>query len=82
MEFIVAGCVLLVFMLPLLWTGWRGSAGDAVVALAMATTLMVGILLVLTAGFGRSPFFELPEVLVVASFAGTVAFARFLERWV
>jgi multisubunit Na+/H+ antiporter MnhF subunit len=82
MEFLVAACVLLPCLLPLLWTGWRGGPGDAVAALAMAATVIVAVLLVLTAAFGRSAFFELPEVLAIVSFVGSVAFARYLERWV
>ena len=35
----------------------------------------------LAAGTGREPFFDLAIVSAVLSFAGGLAYARFLERW-
>jgi multisubunit Na+/H+ antiporter MnhF subunit len=40
------------------------------------------VLLLLAQGTHRQPFFDLAIVSAVLSFAGGLAFARFLERWV
>ena len=81
-EYLLAALAMLASLAAPLWVAHRRQAVEAVVALSMVSTAMVGVLLALTAGFGRSAFFELPEVLAVLSFVGTLAFARFLERWV
>jgi multicomponent Na+:H+ antiporter subunit F len=39
------------------------------------------VLLLLAAGTGREPFFDLAIVSAVLTFAGSLAYARFLERW-
>jgi multicomponent Na+:H+ antiporter subunit F len=55
---------------------------DGLVALNLAGTIVTLVLLLLAEGTHRQPFFDLAVVSAVLSFAGGLAFARFLERWV
>lgn len=52
------------------------------VALEMAGTLDVMVLLLLAQGFDQPVFYDLALVLALLSFAGGLVFVRFLERWV
>jgi multicomponent Na+:H+ antiporter subunit F len=58
----------------------RRDLADGIAALDLAGTLAALSLLLLAEGFGREPFADLAIVLAVLSFAGTLFFARFLER--
>lgn len=58
----------------------RGGRMAAVVALEVAGSVAAVAFVVLAAGFGRQGFADLGLVLAVLSFAGALAFLRFLER--
>jgi multisubunit Na+/H+ antiporter MnhF subunit len=57
-----------------------GSAVDRLVALELAGDVDAVILLLLAEGFHRSSYADLALVLALLSFAGSLVFARFLER--
>ncbi|MGH9293431.1 MAG: monovalent cation/H+ antiporter complex subunit F [Acidimicrobiales bacterium] len=81
--FLVAAAVLLVVALgPCAWLCVRGRSEDQMVALGMTGTVQTMVLLLLAAGFGESALASLGAVLAALSTGGTLAFARFLERWV
>jgi multicomponent Na+:H+ antiporter subunit F len=60
---------------------YRGTVGDRLVGLEMASALVTIELLLLAEGFNRSSFFDLPLTLAFLSFGGGMVFARFVQRW-
>jgi multicomponent Na+:H+ antiporter subunit F len=66
--------------------GWlivfRSGIMDALVGLELAAVLDTLAVALLAEGFHRQSFFDLAIVLGVLGFIGSLAFARFLERWV
>ena len=78
----MAATVLLLGLIPCGAVCLRGAPMQRLVALEMAGTLDVMILLLLAQGFNQPPFYDLALVLALLSFAGGLVFARFLERWV
>ena len=81
-AFLVAVLVLMAALGPCAWVCWRGSPEDRLVALGLAGTVQALILLSLAVGFSEPALASLGAVLAVMSNAGTLLFARFLERWV
>jgi multisubunit Na+/H+ antiporter MnhG subunit len=80
--FFVGVLVLMVALGPCAWVCWRGRAEDRLVALGLTGTVQSLILLFLAVGFAEPALASLGAVLAVMSTGGTLAFARFLERWV
>lgn len=58
----------------------RGIPERRLVGLEMTSIVLTMTLVLLTIGFGREPFIDLPLVLAVSSFGGGLVFARFLEK--
>jgi multicomponent Na+:H+ antiporter subunit F len=81
-AWLVAATALILALLPCLWVCARRPAVDALVALELASTVTTLTLLALAQGYRRDPFMDLAVVSAVLAFAGALAFARFLERWV
>lgn len=79
-EWEIAAAVLTAAILPAGLVCLRASFAEAIVAVQLASTIAALALLVLAEGEAREPFASLAVVLVVVSFAGTLVFARFLER--
>jgi multisubunit Na+/H+ antiporter MnhF subunit len=80
-AWLVAATVLLCGLAPCGFVALRGSRLDGLVALELAGSLVVLVLLLLAQGFQRSVYFSLALVLAAASLVGGLAFARMLERW-
>jgi multisubunit Na+/H+ antiporter MnhF subunit len=80
-AFEVAGTVLLAGFFPLLWCAATRRAIDGLVALELAGTLTVLVLLCFGEGFHRSFEFGVAIVAAVLAWAGGLVFARFLGRW-
>ena len=81
-AWLIAAAVLMFGLLPCLWVCARHPPIDALVALELASTITTLVLLLLAQGYRRDPFMDLALVSALLSFAGALAFARFLERWV
>jgi multicomponent Na+:H+ antiporter subunit F len=79
-EWLLGASVLTVALIPCLWVAVRSSFADGLVAVQLAGTLASLALLMLAEGETRQPFSDLALVLAVVSFAGSLLFARFLER--
>jgi multicomponent Na+:H+ antiporter subunit F len=79
--YLVAAAVLLAQLGPLIVFSARAKPEDGLVALNVGGDIATLVLLLLAAGTGREPFFDLAIVSGVLSFAGSLAYARFLERW-
>jgi multisubunit Na+/H+ antiporter MnhF subunit len=77
-----AATVLLVAgMAPCLAVTLRSDALERLVGLELAGVVATLVLLLLAQGLDRSSYIDLALVLSLLSFAGSLVFARFLERW-
>jgi multicomponent Na+:H+ antiporter subunit F len=81
-AWLIAATVLLAGLLPCIYVVMRGSRVSALIALELASTLTTLTLLLIAQGLHRDPFADLALVSAVLSFAGSLTFVRFLERWV
>lgn len=81
-AYLVAGAAVLALLAPLLILTVRCSIPVGLVALELSSTLVTLVLLLLAVGTDRQPFMDLALVSAFLSFAGGLAFARFLERWI
>jgi multicomponent Na+:H+ antiporter subunit F len=79
--YLIGAAVLLAQIGPLIVFSVRAKPEDGLVALNVGGDIATLVLLLLAAGTGREPFFDLAIVSGVLSFAGSLAYARFLERW-
>jgi len=80
-AWLAAAAVVVATLLPVGIFSFRGPMFDRVVGLELASVLGTLALVLLAEGFDRDIYFDLAVVFAVASFAGTLAFVRFLERW-
>lgn len=67
-------------LIPCAWMCLRGPAEKRLVGLEMTGAIITILLVLLTVGYGRLPFMDLPLTLAVLSFGAGVVFARFLEK--
>ena len=81
-AWLIAAMVLLFGLGPCIWVVMRGSRVSALVALQLASTLTTLTLLLIAQGLHRDPYADLALVSALLSFAGSLTFVRFLERWV
>lgn len=59
----------------------RGSPERRLVGLEMTSMIIIIAMVMLTVGFGRLPFIDMPLALAILSFGGGLVFTRFLERY-
>ena len=60
---------------------FRGAVEDRLVGLELAAVLVTLELVLLTEGFHRGVYLDLPLTLAFLAFGGGMVFARFLQRW-
>jgi multicomponent Na+:H+ antiporter subunit F len=77
----IAGVLLVGGLGPCLVAASRGDAVARLAALNVAGPLTVLLCLVLAAAYERSSYADVALVLAPVSFAGSLVYARFLERW-
>jgi multisubunit Na+/H+ antiporter MnhF subunit len=80
-AFEVAGTVLVAGFAPLLWCAYTRRAIDALIALELAGSLTVLVLLCFAEGFHRPFESDMAVIAAVTAWAGGLVFARFLGRW-
>ena len=80
-TYLIGAAVLMAGLAPMLVFSVRAKPADGLVALNLGGTIATVVLLLLSAGTDREPFFDLAIVSAILSFAGGLAYARFLERW-
>jgi len=80
-AWLLGAAVLLVTLLGVGIFAFRGPMFDRLVGLQLASAIGTLALLLLAEGYGRDIYFDLAVVLAAVSFGGTLAFVRFLERW-
>lgn len=69
---------------PLAAAGWltaMGNVANRLAALELASTVTVFALVLLSVGYGQPSFVDLALTLVLLSFAGTLVYVHFVERW-
>lgn len=76
-----AATALLAALVPCGIVVFRGQVEDRLVGLEMTSAVVVLDLILLTQGFHRVPFYDLPLTLAILSLGGGLVFARFLQRW-
>jgi multicomponent Na+:H+ antiporter subunit F len=59
----------------------RGEPERRLVGLEMTSLIITVMLVMLTVGYHRLPFIDLPLSLAIMSLGGGLVFARFLERY-
>jgi multisubunit Na+/H+ antiporter MnhF subunit len=79
---LIGAAVLLAASAVPLWLVFRAGIMDALVGLELAAVLDTLAVALLAEGFHRQSVFDLALVLGVLAFIGSLAFVRFLERWV
>ena len=77
----IAGVLLVAGLGPCLIAVSRGDGVSRLAALNVAGPLTVLLCLVLAAAFQRPGYVDVALVLAPVSFAGSLVYARFLERW-
>jgi multicomponent Na+:H+ antiporter subunit F len=79
-EWLIAACALFALLLPCVAVCALGRPIDGLVALELSGVIATTIMMLLAEGFQRQPFIDLAIVIAILSFAGSLAFARVLER--
>lgn len=80
-PFLFAAAGILVALVPCLIVCARGDLPNRVVGLSLAGTLTTLELLMLSEGFSRPSFFDLPLTLALLTVASGLVFGRFVQRW-
>lgn len=79
-AWIVTSLVTGACLVPCALTCLRGSVEKRLVGLEMTSIIAIILLVMLTIGYGRMPFIDLPLTLTILSFGAGLVFARFLEK--
>jgi multisubunit Na+/H+ antiporter MnhF subunit len=79
-AWLAAALALLVLVVPCAVVACRATTADALVAVELASSLVVLAFLALAEGFGRSAYLALPVVAAPLSFVNGLVLVRFLGR--
>lgn len=79
-PWIVTAVVTGASLIPCAWMCLRGSAERRLVGVEMTGIIVTVELVLLTVGYGRLPFIDLPLTLALLAFGAGLVFARFLEK--
>jgi multisubunit Na+/H+ antiporter MnhF subunit len=77
---VTAGALTALALIPCAFMCLSGPPERRLVGLEMTGVLVTMILVMLTIGYGRLPFIDLPLALAILLFAAGLVFARFLEK--
>ena len=77
---LLAAAAVSVTLVPCADMSLRGNPERRLVGLEMTSIIVTIALVLLTVGFGRLPFIDLPLALAIMSFGGGLLFARFLGK--
>ena len=77
---LAAACGLGVCLIPCADLCLRGSVERRLVGFELASIITTLLLVLLTVGFHRLPFIDLPLTLAIMSLGAGLVFARFLEK--
>ncbi len=79
-EWEIVAAILAAALLPCLGVCALARVADGLVAMEIAGTLVVTILMVLAEGLQRQPFIDLALTLAILTIIATLAIARLLEH--
>lgn len=80
-AWLLAAIALLPPLAVVFHVGLSGRTGDRLVALQLATAIVVFVLVLMSFALDQSSFLDLPLTLAFLTLPGTLVFAHFLERW-
>lgn len=69
-----------VTLLPCAAMCLRGTAQRRLVGLDMTSVIITLLIVMLTIGFGRTPFIDVALTMAIMSYGGGLVYARFLEK--
>ena len=78
---LLAATLLLLGLVPCFVVAARGRHVDGVAALQLAGVVASLVILLLAVGYDRSVYADAAVLIAVLSFAGGMAFVRFIQRW-
>ncbi len=79
-AWLLAGGAVCATLVPCAAMCLRGSPERRLVGVEMASMIVTIAMILLTVGFGRSIFIDLPLALAIMGFGGGLVYARFLEK--
>jgi multicomponent Na+:H+ antiporter subunit F len=80
-PWLLAATLLLLGLVPCLLVAARAPLPDGLVALQLAGVVVSLSILLLAVGFDRSIYADAAVLIALLSFAGGMAFVRYLQRW-
>jgi multisubunit Na+/H+ antiporter MnhF subunit len=80
-PWLLAATVLLLGLVACMLVAARGGRLDALVAAQMAAVVVAMAILLMAVGFDRALYADAAVLIALLSFAGGMAFVRFLQRW-
>jgi multicomponent Na+:H+ antiporter subunit F len=80
-AWLLAATVLLIGLVPCVLVAARGRHADGVAALQLAAVVASLAILLLAVGFDRVIYADAAVLIAVLSFAGGMAFVRYIQRW-
>jgi multicomponent Na+:H+ antiporter subunit F len=80
-PWLLAATLLLLGLVPCLVVAARAQHADGLVALQLAGVVVSLSILLLAVGFDRSIYADAAVLIALLSFAGGMAFVRYLQRW-
>jgi len=78
---LITSLILLVTLIPVTIATMRKNALDRLIGMSLGGIITTFCLIAIAVGTGRSIYIDVAMVVAFLSFAGAVAFSRFLERW-
>jgi multicomponent Na+:H+ antiporter subunit F len=80
-PWLLSAAVLLIGLIPCLLVAARGRHADGVAALQLAGIVASLAILLLAVGFDRAIYADAAVLIALLSFAGSMAFVRYIQRW-
>lgn len=78
---LITALILLLTLIPTAIVTFRHHALDRLIGMSLGGIIATLCLIAIAVGTGRSIYIDVALVVAFLSFAGAIAFARFLERW-
>jgi multisubunit Na+/H+ antiporter MnhF subunit len=79
-AWLIAGAAVCAALIPCADMCLRGSPERRLVGVEMASMIATIAMVLLTVGFGRSIFIDLPLALAIMGFGSGLVYSRFLEK--
>ena len=80
-AWLITALILLIALIPATVATMRKNALDRLIGMTLGGIIATLCLIAIAVGTGRSIYIDVAVVVAFLSFAGGIAFSRFLERW-